>query len=218
MRSTRFVLIGLALLAVSVSSAPAVASGAVVACASDGGAVASALTRIKQSVDPCGQSAEILAVLDKVEDCSAHVCTDAAARRNYFDRSTSVVGSPTRTITWNPALRSEVEVVCHASSREPLLRDPTASLLHELVHAAQDCDGVNPGENELEAVRIENIYRRAAGLCQRSGYGQERLPESMVVSCPQQQPCFCGSPAADDPAVEAGLTAHPAAVASDSEL
>jgi hypothetical protein len=45
-----------------------------------------------------------------------------------------------------------------------MLRDPTASLVHELAHAAQDCSGLNPGEHELEAVRIENIYRRASGL------------------------------------------------------
>ena len=62
-------------------------------------------------------------------------------------------------------------------------RDPTASLLHEIVHAVHDCEGLDPGAHELDAVRIENIYRRAAGLCQRTGYGDVPLPAAMVRVC-----------------------------------
>jgi hypothetical protein len=98
-----------------------------------------------------------------------------------FDRPVDHHGRPLRrTIGWNPALRSELEPGRDGDPGEPLRRDPTASLLHELVHAAHDCQGLNPGEHEFEAVRIENIYRRAAGLCQRPGYGDEPLPASAV--------------------------------------
>ena len=35
--------------------------------------------------------------------------------------------------------------------------------------------GDNPGEDEIEAVRIKNNYRRAAGLCQRGRYTKTTL-------------------------------------------
>ncbi len=163
-------------------------------CARDGSAIAAGLVQLEQSVDPCGESAEIHAVIDRVRRCASNtynLCTDATATRNLFDRPPFDQMMP-RAITWNPSLRTEVELECSADPRRPLLRDPTASLLHELVHAAQDCDGLNPGEHELEAVRIENVYRRAAGLCQRTGYGDETLPPSMVVSC-SVGPCLCSA-------------------------
>jgi hypothetical protein len=177
-----------------------------VTCSEDRGAISAALAQLRNSVDPCGQSGEIIAVLDKVERCRGNVykvCTDASATRNVFDRPTPLFGAPPmRAITWNPGLRTEVEYECGGNVHEPLLRDPTASLLHELVHAAQDCDGLNPGQHELEAVRIENTFRRAAGLCQRSGYGDERLPSSMVVNCPMR-PCSCTTPAPSIVSLEA---------------
>jgi hypothetical protein len=54
----------------------------------------------------------------------------------------------------------------------------------------QDCRGLDPVEHEFEAVRIENIYRRGRGLCQRTRYGQERLPSAMLVSC-EPDNCLC---------------------------
>ena len=84
-------------------------------------------------------------------------------------------------------------------------RDPIASLLHELVHAVQDCEGLNPGEHELEAVRVENIYRRAAGLCQRTGYGAMALPSDQIRICTEAI-CSCLPPATDDGTVN--LFAH----------
>jgi hypothetical protein len=162
----RGLLIGLG---VSVAAA-GVAHGAMHPCRRGGDqrAIASALRRIRTSVDPCGESSQVLAVFDRLERCrrqTYEICTSTDTWRNLFDRAPAdgAVG----TITWNPLLRSELEPRCR--------RDPTASLLHELVHAADDCEGRNPGTRELEAVRIENIYRRAARLCQRSGYGGERL-------------------------------------------
>jgi len=53
----------------------------------------------------------------------------------------------------------------------------------ELVHALDACEGRNPCEHELEAVRVENVYRRAAGLCQRTRYGDVPLPASMTNYC-----------------------------------
>lgn len=195
-------------LVVFISAWTSPATARLVSCADDGGAIAAALAELRHSVDPCGESADIQAVLDKIERCTGsvyNVCTDPTATRNVFDRPMSHFGlAAARTITWNPKLQTEVELECAGDSTQPLSRDPTASLLHELVHAAQDCDGLNPGEHELEAVRIENIYRRAAGLCQRIGYGAEPLPAAMVVSC-ATRPCSCSTPPGvarvdDDPA------------------
>ncbi|HLY37728.1 MAG TPA: hypothetical protein VKU61_06820 [Candidatus Binatia bacterium] len=142
--------------------------------------VAAAIRRIETSVDPCGETSTLLAVLERLDDCGYQIRTSATAERNLFDRNA---------ITWNPELRSELEPSCD--------RDPTASLLHELVHAADACDGRNPGERELEAVRIENIYRRAAGLCQRTRYGNLPLPASMVKECTRER-CTCVVPSVPD--------------------
>jgi hypothetical protein len=160
--------------------------------------VVDALVQIRRSVDPCGESAQVIAVLDTVERCakrSYRICTNPQTARNVFDRPMSGRGeTPPRTITWNPALRSELERGCGGDGEKPVLRDPTASLLHELVHAAQDCQGLNPGEHEIEAVRIENIYRRAAGLCQRAGYGEDPLPVQVMKDCVPGH-CSCSASA-----------------------
>lgn len=145
------------------------------------GAVEAAMRRIRSSVDPCGESREVAALLDRLQRCDRaaySVCVDSAAVRNTFDRPSGATA--VGTITWNPQLRSELEPSCNGDSGRAVRRDPTASLLHELVHAAHDCDGLNAGVLELEAVRIENIYRRAVGLCQRTGYGEQRLPAEVV--------------------------------------
>jgi hypothetical protein len=165
-----------------------------VRCAQDADApaIARALLAIERSEDPCGESSELRAMLDALRSCSRatyEICTDGRMDRNVFDRSPDA----TRTITWNPTLTSELEVGCNDDPHRPVLRDPTASLVHELAHAAQDCQGLNPGAHELEAVRIENIYRRAAGLCQRRGYGDEALPADMVKPCTAAA-CQCSSP------------------------
>ena len=145
--------------------------------AAQGAGVTAALRRIETSVDPCGETATMLAVLERLDGCRYEIRTSATAERNLFDRHA--------TITWNPELRSELEPSCD--------RDPTASLLHELVHAVDECEGRNPGEHELDAVRIENIYRRAAGLCQRTRYGDDVLPASMTRQCERDR-CTCALP------------------------
>ncbi|HJQ83307.1 MAG TPA: hypothetical protein VKA21_04480 [Candidatus Binatia bacterium] len=148
--------------------------------------ITEALGRIRATVDPCGETAEIGAVLDRLAGCRTaryEICTSATAGRNVLDR---------RTITWNPDLRSELE-----AGGSPVLRDPTASLLHELVHVADACEGRNPGAYELEAVRIENIYRRAAGLAQRTRYGDYRLPAAMRRLCGPEA-CACTVPPATE--------------------
>ena len=143
------------------------------------GRIADAFRRILQGGDPCGESADVIALLDRLETCAGSaydIRISATADRNLFDR---------RTITWNPDLRSELE-----PAPDSVMRDPIASLVHELVHAAHQCAGLNPGEHELEAVRIENIYRRAAGLSQRTRYGDTPLPPAMVRVCrPERCPC-----------------------------
>ncbi len=155
-----------------------------------------ALGAIERSVDPCGESGELRAILDALRRCSRApyaICTDRGTHRNVFDRPGDPGQRMPRTITWNLGLISELEVGCDDDPDRPVRRDPTASLVHELAHAAQDCQGLNPGEHELEAVRIENIYRRAAGLCQRRGYGDQPLPAAMVKVCTSTA-CPCASP------------------------
>lgn len=183
-------------------------------------AISNAITRVRNSVNPCGESAEINKILDSVERCRRNVyevCADVGIARNVFDRPIEYRGkTPARTITWNPELRTELELSCPGDHSQPLLRDPTASLLHELVHAAQDCAGLNPGEHELEAVRVENIYRRAVGLCERSGYGEELLPPSMTASCSPRS-CLCSAPVDDDaPIAEPPITTIAQSIVSDS--
>lgn len=156
--------------------------------------IADALSAIERSTDPCGESTEVTAVLETLRGCTTRtyqICTDTTARRNVFDRGASA-GLP-QTITWNPELRSELDTACEGGACRSLVRDPVASLVHELAHAAQDCHGLNPGEHELEAVRIENIYRRAVGLGQRTVYGEERLPPAMAKVC-DAQTCPCSQP------------------------
>src|SRR5262249_19576092 len=161
------------LLVVLVAAPPAARSRAV-RHGPEPDAVEDAIHRIHESVDPCGETGAVRAVLRRLERCGYEVRTSTTAEQNLFDR---------RTITWNPDLRSQLEPACDDDPATPVLRDPTASLLHELVHAADDCEGLNPGEHELDAVRIENIYPRAAGLCQRTRYGDAPLPASTTRSC-----------------------------------
>ncbi len=162
----------------------------------DRAAIAESLTMIARSTDPCGDSAEVRAVLRKVKQSPVlyRICTDVDADRNSFDRSSDKNGNVSRTITWNPELRNELELGCDGDAHKPVLRDPRASLLHELAHAAQDADGLDATQHEMDAVRIENIYRRAAGICQRAHYGNDALPVSMTKVCNPGE-CLCSLPA-----------------------
>ena len=161
--------------------------------ASDARQVDEALARLRGANDPCGESAEVTAALDALAGCRTaryEICVSASADRNLFDRPST--RDEIRTIVWNPGLSSELEPRCEPGG-DPLRREPTASLLHEIVHAAHDCAGLDPGQLELEAVRVENIYRRAAGLRQRAAYGTERLPAGMTRSCAPGA-CTCDVP------------------------
>lgn len=156
-----------------------------------------ALQTIRSSIDPCGGSSEVSELLREVETCPTgryEICIDRTATRNVFDRPSGAHRrSQTRTITWNPDLRAEIEQGCGGDPGFPVVRDPIASLLHELAHAAQDCRGLDPREHEFDAVRIENIYRRATRSCQRTRYGADFLPTSMLLSC-EPGGCVCRPP------------------------
>ena len=181
--------------------------------------IADALDRIRRSVDPCGESPQIVTLLDELEHCTRaryQICTDTTASRNLFDRAGA---DGLGTITWNPELRSELEAGCGGDPAKSVMRDPVASLLHEIVHAAHDCAGLEPGQHELEAVRVENIYRRAAGLCSRSGYGDERLPAEPTQGCALER-CACSVMLPGERASAPPGTRHAASVqpeAADSE-
>ena len=168
-----------------------------VSCPTDAQKITDALSAMRRVVDPCGESSQVLEVLRRLERCPKtgyQICVSTEVSRNVFDRPLRDAGElPRATITWNPELRSELEETCDGNPAMDVRRDPTASLLHELVHAVQECEGLNPGEHELETVRIENIYRRAAGLCQRSGYGEVPLPPQMVRIC-RAGDCPCSVP------------------------
>ncbi len=141
--------------------------------------VTPALQTLQTTADACGQPLQIAALLEELDQCPGRrfeICADSEIGRNVFDRQTGV-------ISWNPSLRTELEEGCDGDVTEPVYRDPTASLLHEIVHAVQDCRGINPGEHEVEAVAIENLYRRASGLCQRSRYGDDPLPPEAWSAC-----------------------------------
>jgi hypothetical protein len=171
----------------------------IVACAAGAETqpIEAALARIEASVDPCGDSSEIRAMLATLRGCTTatyQICSSPVVSRNLFDRLPAESGTrPTRIITWNPDLESDLEAGCDGDPSKPVRRDPTASLLHELVHAAHDCLGIDPGQLEFEAVRIENIYRRAAGLCQRSHYGDDPLPAELRKTCDAVH-CTCSAP------------------------
>lgn len=156
----------------------AVRAGAALVSCDDGGAdapeVSSALASLRTAIDPCGESSDVMSVLEGLESCpraTYRICVDRSAPRNTFDRPTAA--HPIGTIIWNPLLRTEL-------APGPARRDPTASLLHELAHARHDCAGLDAGRLELEAVRVENVYRRAVGLEQRTGYGDDVLPSSLI--------------------------------------
>jgi hypothetical protein len=156
--------------------------------------VATAVSDIEASVDPCGETAAVLDVIREYRRCGTarlRVCTDRHSERNFIERGVGVE-SEISIITWNPDLRSELEVGCGDDAARAVLRDPTASLLHELVHAVQDCHGLDPAEHEFEAVQIENVYRRARHLCQRTRYGEQPLPRPMLVSCTPEH-CSCAT-------------------------
>jgi hypothetical protein len=161
--------------------------------------VVAALTQIERSIDPCGQSEQLSYLLARFRECAQNgypICVNRRSDRNSIDRSSEADGQRV-VITWNPDLRNELELGCAGDSARPVLRDPTASLLHEVTHAVQDCDGLDPTQHELEAVRMENIYRRAHGLCQRSAYGSEQLPAHMLLAC-EPGNCRC-APGAEPP-------------------
>lgn len=158
--------------------------------------VVAALADIQSSVDPCGQSGEIESVVQAFRRCAEKaytICVNRESERNSIDRASADDGDRVY-ITWNPGLRTELQVGCAGDPYRPVLRDPHASLLHELAHAVQDCAGLDPNAYELEAVRVENIYRRAHGLCQRTAYGTQPLPPQMIMAC-EPGHCSCTSTA-----------------------
>ena len=182
--------------AVAILLAAAGAQAALVPCRqpADTGKVADALDRLRHSVDPCGESPQVLAVIERLEHCASaryEICTDGITRRNLLEPHDA---DEPGTIIWNPTLRSELERGCDGDPARPVARDPVASLLHEMVHAADDCEGRDANANELDAVRIENIYRRAAGLCQRTAYGDTPLAAETVKLCSPGH-CECSSAA-----------------------
>jgi hypothetical protein len=150
--------------------------------AAERGQIARAFEAMRRSVDPCGESARIVAVVEAFERCAParyRIRIDPTASRNLLEPGSE---DEAGTIIWNPALRSELEGECEEDPARAVLRDPVASLLHEMVHAVDDCEGRNPAARELEAVRVENVYRRAAGLCQRTAYGSHPL-ETDAIRC-----------------------------------
>src|SRR5262249_13491257 len=83
--------------------------------------IADALDRTRRSVDPCGESPQIVTLLDELEHCTRaryQICTDTTASRNLFDRAGA---DGLGTITWNPELRSELEAGCGGDSASSVM-------------------------------------------------------------------------------------------------
>jgi len=190
-------------------------------CSHDQSQIDAALARIRTSTDPCGESPQVATLLQQLSQCgyeNFRICTNTRIDRNVFERPSGERGEGSlTTIKWNPQLHTKLEEGCDGDPTKPVLRDPTASLLHELAHAIQACMGLNPGEHELEAVRIENIYRRAAGLCQRRSYGRELLPSYMLKTCDAWQ-CSCSTPGNGSQLAQGAPAAPPAAPAESGSL
>jgi hypothetical protein len=149
-------------------------------------AIEASLALIERSADPCGESALVAQMVRdfrRNRAACARICVDGTSHRNLTERDGDML-----TVTWNPGLRTELEQGCGGDPRAPVRRDPVASLLHEIVHVVQGCTGHD--FNESEAVRIENIYRRSQGLCQRTRYGDAPLPANMQVACAPDR-CGC---------------------------
>jgi len=147
-----------------------------------GSQIASAFDTIRGSIDPCGESGQLVDMVDRFERCAMRydICIDASASRNLMQPHGM---EQTGTIIWNPGLRSGLEAGCDGDATREVSRDPVASLVHELVHAVDDCEGRDAASRELEAVRLENVYRRAAGLCQRTAYGDRQLESGPFSTC-----------------------------------
>jgi hypothetical protein len=208
--------LALALIAGTLLASRTVARGAHCEDAADQSTVAAAIAEIERSVDPCGESSEVREVLEQFRRCAHRgyrVCMDSRSERNFIERAAKPTDGAASTITWNPALRSELEWGCDGDPARAVRRDPFASLLHELVHAVQDCAGLEPAEHEFEAVRIENIYRRAGKLCQRTRYGDRPLPATMRIPC---EPAACGCQPIDRTLTSLPVPAPPALMPRES--
>src|SRR5262245_41973088 len=99
-------------------------------------AVQAALTTIERTVDPCGEDAQLADVVRRFRHCTTtdvRVCLDPAATRNVTEYGVE----HSTTITWTPALRTELERGCTTDPGRRVLREPVASFLHELVHVVQ---------------------------------------------------------------------------------
>jgi hypothetical protein len=88
-------------------------------------------------------------------------------------------------ITWNLAIDAVPGPGdCHQA-------DPVSNLSHELHHAYQllyaipirPADHFPVDPNEADAVSVENIYRRCAGMCQRDHYGFHNVPATTTCPC-----------------------------------
>src|SRR5262245_19353560 len=176
-RASRGLTIAIRLLGRSAHAAP-------IRCEPASGArqIASALETIRRSIDPCGESAQLVDVVERFERCAMRyeICVDGTASRNLMQAHGA---QQTGTIIWNPELRSELEAGCDGDASRAVMRDPVASLVHELMHAVDDCEGRAAASREDEAVRLENVYRRAAGLCQRTAYGDLQLERGPFSTC-----------------------------------
>lgn len=194
------------------AAAPVAAQTETCEPASNSAAVMAALVEIEAGIDPCGETVAVRDLIDEFRQCARgglRICADRQSERNFIERAPTTDAATPTTIVWNPSLRSELEWGCDGDPAKPVRRDPVASLLHELVHAVQDCAGLDPAEHEFEAVRIENIYRRSRQLCQRTRYGEQPLPAPMLVAC-EPTNCVCSSKGqlmAGHPAPPAGIQA-----------
>jgi hypothetical protein len=123
------------------------------------------------------------------------LCADFRLARNKTGIGSHVYWNPTSTVVLS---------FCTA--------DPTAELLHELVHASLDDKGIsNPAPvkgpdgpiagDEVTATTFENRYRTTDCQCLRAGYGGRRfpIPPSPTPACSTPKPSTTPTPTATPP-------------------
>jgi hypothetical protein len=141
-----------------------------------------AFDTIRRSIDPCGESAQIVDMVDRFERCtraSYEICTDGTASRNLREpRGVDERG----TIIWNPALRSELRRGCDGDPARPVMRDPWRRCC---TSSSTRWTTAKDATRRRVSWRpsVEDVYRRAVGLCQRSGYGDQLLGAEARRAC-----------------------------------
>ena len=130
---------------------------------------------------------DIQKLIDDLQSSSSHVVVVLSSEDTHI-RWTKAPGD---FIHWDPRRTERL--------RDKTCKDSRITLLHELVHARDsingtlDRSGSHIRKSELDAIRIENLYREKLGICPRTVYGKRSLPlnEMPAKPCPNPEDQMC---------------------------